>query len=332
MNRARASTLAAALVTSVLASSAQSPPTPQPPLMTVTLPAQITSLAVVNGSPRVAAGLTDGQVAIWSPNEAAPSLLLEPHSAPVLAVVTTADGTALLSVAADGTLARTAVEPGAKAVISKVDLGTTPVRAAAFSTDGSRLVVGGERGELRVIDTATGAATSRSGHRTELQDIAVQPGTSIVASASAEADLRLWDAASGREVKRIDCGLSLFALAFNPRDGALASGGVARRLTFYDPRTFKTTGELVLEAPNMISALAWSPDGRRLAIAHVDSDSLGKGGIRIVDAATRAVLTTLDTGGPPTFRLVFGGAGGGAVVAAAGRALTAWAIAGQGRP
>jgi WD40 repeat protein len=304
----------------VIVSSVQSPPAPRPPSVSVTLPAEITSLTAVGGSPRVAAGLADGRVAIWSPSEAAPSLLLQPHTTRVIAVVTTADGSELVSVAADGTLARTPVAPGAKSVVSKVDLGPTPARAGAFSADGSWLVIGGERGELRVLDTATGGGTTRSGHRTELQAIAMQPGTSIVASASAESDLRLWDARTGREVKRIDCGLSLFALAFSPRDGTLASGGVARRLTLYDPRTFETTGELVFEAPNMISALAWSRDGRRLAVAHIDSDTLGKGGIRIIDPATRRVLATLDTGGPPSSGLVFGGTGDGAVGAALGPA------------
>ena len=329
MDRTRAFTAGVMLLSAAVASSAQSPPTAQAPSVSVTLPAEVTSLTVVTGSPRVAAGLADGHVAIWSPSEAAPSLLLQPHTARVLAVATTADGTELRSVAADGTLARTPITPGAKAIVSRIDLGATPVRAAAFSPDAARLITGGERGELRVFDTANGAVTISPGHRTEMQDISAQGGTSIVASASAEADLRLWNAATGKEVKRIDCGLSLFALAFSPRDGTLASGGVARRLTLYDPKTFEKTGELVLEAPNMISALAWSPDGRRLAVAHVDSDSLGKGGVRIVDAGSRAVLAALDTGGKPTFRLAFGGTGGGAVVAALGRDLTAWAIGGR---
>lgn len=328
MHRTRPLTLGAMLLSSALASNAQSPPPAQAPSVSVTLPAGITSLTVVSGSPRVAAGLADGHIAIWSPNEAAPSLLLQPHTARVLAVATTADGMELRSVAADGTLARTPMAPGAKAVVSKVDLGATPVRAATFSPDASRLITGGEHGELRVFDTASGAVTISAGHRTELQDLSAQKGTSIVASASAEADLRVWNGATGTEVKRIDCGLSLFALAFSPRDGTLAAGGVARRLTLYEPKTFEKTGELVLEAPNMISALAWSPDGQRLAVAHIDSDSLGKGGVRIVDTGSRATLATLDTGGKPTFRMVFGGTGGGAVIAAMGRDLTAWALGG----
>lgn len=299
---------------------------PLPPLAAITLPANITSLAALGRSPQVAAGLADGRVAIWSPNEAAPSLLLQPHSARVMAVGTSADGTELLSVASDGTLARTRISPGATAVTSKVDLGQVRTREAVFASDGSRLVTGGDRGEIRVFDTPTGAMSARLlGHRTELQAIAVAAG--LVASASAESDLRLWDATAGKELKRIDCGLSLFALEFSPRDGTLASGGVARRLVLHKPKSLESTSELLLEAPNIIGCLAWSPDGRLLALGHIDSDSLSKGGVRVVDASTRDVVATLDTGGLPPSRLAFGGSGAGAVVGVVGRDLRAWAIA-----
>jgi WD40 repeat protein len=185
------------------------------------------------------------------------------------------------------------------------------------------VVIGGEKGDIRVFDSTTGAVTTPArGHRAELMALACQPGSSVVASASAEADLCLWDAASGRELKRVDGGLSLFALAFRPVDGTLAAGGVARRLTLYEPKTLAQTAGMTLETPNMIASLAWSPDGRLLAIGHIDSDTLGKGGARVVDASTRAVVTTLDTRGAPTFRLAFAGAG--TVVGAYGRELRAW--------
>jgi WD40 repeat protein len=301
---------------------------PLPPLVSITLPAAITSLAALRGSPRVAAGLSDGRVAIWSPSEAAASLVLQPHAAGVIAVGTAADGSELLSVASDGTLARTQISPGATAVTSRVDLGKGRTRAAVFTADGSRLVTGGDTGEVRVFDTVTGAVTARLlGHRTELQAIATRPGADLVASASAESDLRLWDAAAGKELQRIDCGLSLFALEFSPRDGTLASGGVARRLVLHRPKSLEPAGELRLEAPNMIASLAWSPDGRLLAVGHIDSDSLSKGGVRVIDASTRAVVATLDTAGLPPSALAFGGTGTGAVVGVVGRDLRTWAIA-----
>ncbi len=294
------------------------------PMVTLTLPVDVTSLIAVPRSPRVAAGLADGHVAIWSPNEGATSLLLRPHTARVLAVGTSADGTELVSVAGDGTIARTPIAPGATPASVTVDLGPAPPRAAACSAEGSRVVIGGEKGELRVFDSRTGARTTPAvAHRAELMALAFQPGCSVVASASAEADLSLWDAASGREIRRIDCGLSLWALEFSP-DGTLAAGGVARRLTLYAAKAFEPTSNMTLEAPNMIVSLAWSPDGRLLAIGHIDSDTLRKGGVRVVDASSRAVVTTIDTGGSPTFGLAFSGAD--TVVGAFGRELRGWSV------
>jgi WD40 repeat protein len=293
----------------------------------VTLPAVITSLTAINQSSRVAAGLADGQVAVWNGRDTAPAVVLKPHASRVLAVGSTADGREVWSVAKDGSLARTRIAPGAQPTSRPVDLGAAPIRAAAFSADGAMLVTGGEFGEIRVFDTASGALRWQlRGHRTELQFIAVRPGSTIVASASAEADLRIWDTAAGREVEFVNSDLSIFALAFSPRDGTLASGGVDRRLTLRDATTFKAVGDLALQAPRMVATLAWSQNGRFIAVGDIDDETLSKGGIQVVDAASRAAVASLDTGRVPADALVFAGEVG-TVVAVVGRDLRAWSVA-----
>ena len=293
----------------------------------VTLPAGITSLAAINQSSSVAAGLADGQVAVWNGRDTAPAVVLKPHAARVLAVGSTADGREVWSVARDGSLARTMIAPGAQPKSKPVDLGAAPTRAAAFSADGTMLVTGGEFGEIRVFDTASGALRRQlRGHRTELQFIAVRPGSTTVASASAEADLRIWDIATGREIKLVDSDLSVFALAFSPRDGTLASGGVDRRLTLRDSTTFKAVGELALRAPRMVATLAWSQNGRFIALGDIDDETLSKGGIEVVDATSRATVASLDTGRVPADALVFAG-DIGTVVGIVGRDLRAWSVA-----
>ena len=178
-----------------------------------------------------------------------------------------------------------------------------------------------------MFDTASGALRRKlNGHGTELQALAVRPGSSIVASASAEADLRIWDTAAGREIGRVDGDVSLFALGFSPRDGTLVSGGVDRRLTLRDATTFKPLGDLLLKAPRMVGTLAWSPDGRFIALGDIDDETLSKGGIQVVDAANRAVVASLETGNEPADTLVFAG-GPGVVVASIGRDLRAWSVA-----
>jgi len=252
--------------------------------------------------------------------------LLKPHDTRVVAVGSTADGREVWSVATDGTLARTRIAPGARPASRRVDLGSAPTRAAAFSADGSLLVTGGEFGEIRVFDTASSALRQQlRGHRTELQDLAVRPGTTLLASVSAESDLRLWDMSTGREMRLVDSDLSILAVAFSPRDGTLASGGVDRRLTLRDPKSFDAVGDVALRAPRMVANLAWSPDGRLVAIGDLDDETLSKGRIDLVDAATRAVVTSFDTGGVPAARVTF--IGSGLVVAIVDRDLRAWGIA-----
>jgi WD40 repeat protein len=215
---------------------------------------------------------------------------------------------------------------GARASAKRVDLGSAPTRAAAFSADGALLVTGGEFGEIRVFDTVSSALRQQlRGHRTELQDLAMRPGTTLLASVSAESDLRIWDVSTAREMHLVDSDLSIFAVAFSPRDGTLASGGVDRRLTLRDSKTFEAVGELALRAPRMVATLAWSGDGGLVAVGDIDDETLSKGGIDLVDAPSRAVVARFDTGGVPPGRIAF--SGGGLVVAIVDRDLRAWAVA-----
>ena len=114
-------------------------------------------------------------------------------------------------------------------------------------------------------------------------------------------------------------------MAFSPRDGTLASGGVDRRLTLRDSKTFEPAGELALRAPRMVSALAWSADGRLVAVGDIDDETLSKGGIQLIEAESRASVASLDTGGVPAARIAF--MSGGPVVAIVDRDLRAWTVA-----
>jgi WD40 repeat protein len=299
--------------------------TPIAPAATITLPADITSLGAITGAASVAAGLADGGVVVWNGRDANPSFTWKPHGARVLTVGSSADGREVWSFAADGSLSRTALATAASSASRRVDLGPAPVRAAALSADGGVLATGGEFGEIRIYDSASGALKRPlRGHRTELQSLAFGPGAKVLASASAESDLKIWEVASGRPIKTVDGDLSHFAVAFNLRDGTLAAGGVDRRVTLREPRKFDAVGELTLHKPQMVGSLACSPDGRLIAVGDIDDESLSKGTIHIVDAATLVVASRLDTRSVPAAAVVF--AAGRTVVAALRRELRAWTV------
>ena len=302
---------------------------PSPPAIApaarVTLGAEITSLAMLTGSTYVAAGLADGQVVLWNTRDMTPGFTLKPHSTKVLAISATADGQAIWTVAADGSLGRTKLSRDATPSMTRLEPAAAPLRAAAFSFDGAVLVTGGDRGEIRVFETATGAVKHRlQRHRTEVHYLAMRPESLILASASAEADLRIWNVATGREVLAVDSDVAFFALAFSPRDGTLASGGVNRRLTLHDPETMKPVATVPVQKPRMVATLAWSPSGRAIALGDLDDETLSKGGLRVLDADTRTAIAQLDTGGQPTSAVTF--ATNYLVIAALGRDLRAWEL------
>lgn len=283
----------------------------------------VTSLEPLNGTSAVAIGLADGQVMVWNGHDQTPAIVLKPHAARVLAVASGADGRDVWSIATDGTVARTPAAAGATSTTINVALRPGETRLAAFARDAAWLVTGGEFGELRVFDLPSGALRHElKGHRTEIQALAVRPGTASIASASAESDLRIWDVMQGKELRLIESDLSLFAVAFSPRGDVLVSGGVDRRITWRDPASWATTAEMTLRAPRMVGSIAWSPDGRFLAMGDIDDETLSKGGIQVIDAATRAIVATLDTGNDPAMQLAF--VNGSTIVAASGPNVRSW--------
>jgi WD40 repeat protein len=331
MSRTPLLSVVLAMATAVPIATGQ-PPASLAPSATATLTAEVTSLTSMNisttgsaaATPRVAAGLADGRVAIWDGRDKS-AIVLKAHDSRVVAVGSTTDGLSVLSLAADGSLARTTVTPGSESTSRQLEVGMAPTRAGAFSADGSVVVTGGEFGDIRLFDTSSGALKQHlRGHRTELQALALRPGSSVLASASAESDLRLWNTDTGRQIGEIDGDVSLFALAFSPTDGTLAAGGVNRRLSLRDPATFKSDREVTFKAPRMVGTVAWSPDGRLIAIGDVDDETLSKGGIQLFASSTGAPGASLDTGGIPAAALTF--AGDATIVGIIGRDLRAWTV------
>jgi WD40 repeat protein len=93
----------------------------------------------------------------------------------------------------------------------------------------------------------------------------------MLATASYDETVRLWDAATGRELRTLT-GHSgaVMAVAFSPDGKRVASGGSADRLIkLWDVASGQET--LSLQAhDDIVTSLAFSPDGRRLASASWD--------------------------------------------------------------
>ena len=160
---------------------------------------------------------------------------LPAHHGPVLSVVTC--GGLFASAGADGKVLLWGL-PDEK-VVRTLDAGTV-VRALAATADGKTLAGAGDDGTVRLWDATTGTPGPKLTGATDwLLAVAFSPDGKSVAAAGYDGRLRLWDAVTGK--LQIDVDAQPPAAPNTPPPAA-----------------------------NVVSALAFSPDGKLIAVGGAD--------------------------------------------------------------
>jgi len=106
----------------------------------------------------------------------------------------------------------------------------SPIVAVDFSPDGRSICVGSQEGRAWVFGTSRARVTSELvGHEGAIHGLAFGPDGRRVATAGADGSLRVWEAASGEELLRVDGsqGDALAAVAWSPDGDLLASASFA---------------------------------------------------------------------------------------------------------
>ena len=143
-------------------------------------------------------------------------------------------------------------------------------RAAAFSSDGRWLAIGGTDPDIVVYDRSSNDSehpmTIPLGGVTAL--VFSPDGRVLAASSSRHREILLWDLATGRELSHLRGHASpVFSLAMAPDGRSLASGGRSDgKILIWDLASGQPRFQL--EVPGSpVMALAYSPDGSLLASA-----------------------------------------------------------------
>jgi WD40 repeat protein len=152
--------------------------------------------------------------------------------------------------------------------------GASPL-AMAVLPDARLIATGHFDRSVKVWDPgAKGEPVVLSGHGSGVSTIAFSPDGKTLATGNnaaqgVSAEYRLWDVAGKSLLGAVTCKSGLSAMAFTP-DGKTLIAGSLGEAKFLDPDTGQERGTVAGQPDELVSALAVSPDGARLAMGHAD--------------------------------------------------------------
>jgi WD40 repeat protein len=147
------------------------------------------------------------------------------------------------------------------------------VRCVAFSPDGKRLATADISENVKVWEAETGKELlCLAGHKTFVRVVTFSLDGRQLATCGVDGTVRLWDATTGKEARLpLSYNRRVMSLAYSPKKRLLASGDASQKVMIWEA----ATGNEVLIPrhrdlaghTNYVIALAFSPDGERLASA-----------------------------------------------------------------
>jgi len=247
---------------------------------------------------RIVTAGEEGRIAVWRRGEQAPAAVLQGHSAPVVSLAVSPDGSTLASASWDQTVRLWPLAGGAPRVLeghaqnvngvaftpdgrSLVSVGydttlriwprvgsgaplirtlPSPLNAVAVAPDGE-IVAAGADGNLYFLSPAGEARGEVKAAATPIIALAVSADGKLVAAAGIRGSVTIVERA-GRKVARtlVGPGLPVWSVAFFPDNKTLLTGGADRIVRRWDAVSGEHIGAVAMGAPeDPLAAYAGDP-------------------------------------------------------------------------
>jgi predicted NACHT family NTPase len=157
-----------------------------------------------------------------------------------------------------------------------------------------------------VLTTQTGqtgqtSSTTGAGHRAPVSSVAFSRDGTILASASFDHTVRLWNPATHKQIGQPLGGQTseLFTVAFSPDGKAVAAGGYDHTVQLWNTATDKPIGQPFGDQGGRVNSVAFSPDGKLLASGDDD------GTVLVRNPATRGIVQLISARNGSVFTVAF---------------------------
>jgi len=250
---------------------------------------------------QILSGYEDGTIALWDVVIGKEVRTFTGHTGSVYSVAFSPDGRQVLSGSWDSTVKLWDAATGRE--IRTFAGHTSLVLSAAFSPDGKQVLSGSSDNTVKLWDAAIGGKIrTLNGHTGVVNSVVFSPdggqvlsgsGRSYLENADQDYTVKLWDAATGREIRTFGHTYPVRSVAFSPDGKQVLSG--SEDPVLWDVATGREIKILAKENNgdfHILHSVAFSPDGRQVLSGFGDHGG-SEGIIKLWDAATGREIRTM---------------------------------------